>query len=625
MPGRHRQLRGPSEEEDSHNYIEDESEAITLEEESEPYEYNYKDVIFDYLYSKRVFFSGIAVLLVLSAIPLWNLSIVIVKPTGKEEQLPLASLSFSFSIWILLTVALEYCIEKVSLSQLRRARTSGAFWYYVNELSFFISFGIATVILHGYLSIAMGNFYVKTPYDLKFNMCDILKIILITILWLGVQKAIVKRISMSFNYNIYINRIKKCILFDFFLTLINNLDETDGGPVMDGEFGNDDESTVLVGMPDSAKALNTFIFEKKFRSRDAENLSLDAKRILLKEFQDMMKTTVSYSGSLPAILGKIRSISASRANKLVRKLIRTAKIDRIGDIGRYFKDQDVFEYILDQLGMSKDEKIERSNVVHIIEKAYKERFVINRSIEQVNAAIDKVAFCGKIGTFVFAAVAIYISAIENKSTIVGVVSTIFGAQFLNKIISENVIQSIMFLFVIHPFDIGDRVLIKLDSVEENLLVAELNVFSTLFYRWDGTSVFIPNYVLANHPISNVRRSGPMMETHSIQINASTDPSKLYVLKQMLLEFVRTNSEIYTDYVLVNYEKIEDSNKLFIKVLVQYQTNCQNYESYLKKRSCFIIELNRCLRMLDITYTLPVQKVKISKELCEEVEKSVRVN
>lgn len=624
MSSKFKHYRGHSEDEDSHNYIDDESEAMTFEEESEPYDYNYKDAVIDFLYSKRVIFSFLSICFACAAIIFWDIEFQVVAVSNEKKTVLAGTLLLVASATIAATVFLEYVLEKLSMRQLKKGRSNAAFWFYLNELSLYVAFGLMIIALHTYIGLYLFNFYIETPYSLKFYLYDALWISLLTTTVLGLERMVVKSISMSFNYNLYINRIKKCILFDFFVNLINHLHEIDGETSEALPSGGDEEA-VLAGGAESLHSLNMFIFEKKFRARDAESLSLDAKRILLKEFQEMLKTTVTYSGTLPMILGKIRSIALSKANNLVRKLIRTAKIEKIGDLSKYFANQEIFEYVLDQLDLSREEKVERSNIVRIIEKAYRERYIIYKSIEQINAAIDKVALVGQIAVFVAACIAMYTASIEDKmSTAASIVSTIFGAQFINRIISENMTKSLVLLFIIHPFDIGDRVLIMLNGTEENLIVAELNVFSTQFYRWDGTSIFIPNHILADLPISNIRRSGPMMETHSIQINSSTDPSKLYVLKQMILGFVRENSEIYTDYVLVNYEKIENSNKLFIKVLIQYQSNMQNYESYLKKRSYFIIELNRALKSLEITYTLPVQKIALNAAATEAVDKTVRI-
>ena len=56
---------------------------------------------------------------------------------------------------------------------------------------------------------------------------------------------------------------------------------------------------------------------------------------------------------------------------------------------------------------------------------------------------------------------------------------------------QEVLTSIIFLFVKHPFDIGDRVIIETD----HLTVKEINLLSTVFLDANGILVQAPNLVL----------------------------------------------------------------------------------------------------------------------------------
>lgn len=618
-----RRLIGFSDDEDSHNYVEDESDALTVEEGNEPYEYSIKDSLMDFLYSKRVFFSLLAVLCLVTAIFTWNVKID-TRDEADEEKVTQrgVGLGFMFSgMSVSFGVILDFILEHLSLLCLKRGgEYASATWYYISELSSYIAAAAVVVGVQIFLMFSYGNFHVIITNTFRFYCYSMIRTALITIILLSALKVGVQKISMSFNYNLYINRIKKCILFDFFINLITNIREDETGPQIRVSFDESDSEDARQLDVDGS-GLGTIIFQKKFRAKDLGNLSLAAKRLLLKEFRELVKNTMSYSGSQPVVFGKIRLISTKKANKLFRQLVRTDEIRKMGDLGQFFKDQKIFDYFLKQLDLERDEKLEKANIARIIEKAHREIYAVNKSLEQINSAIDKLAFCGRIVICISALIGAYISSTvtDKENSLATLISTFVGSQIFNRIVSDHVINSIIFLFIIHPFDISDRVLIKLDGTEENLVVAELNVFSTQFYRWDGTSVFIPNHVLHGNPITNLRRSGPLVETLSIQIDSSTDPGKLYVLKKMLLEFVREHSEIYTDYIMVNHEKIENSNKLFIKVLLQYQTNRQNHESYLKKRSFFIIELNRCLRSLGITYNLPVQRINLHPATARRLE------
>lgn len=601
-----RGIKNKRDDEDSHNYVDDESEALTIEEETEVYVYSYKDALMDFLYSKRVVFSILGFCLFLASFGFRNTKFITVTNEGFESILYASSVLLLTSISIFVVMGLDYLLEFFSHAQLKRSRGSGAFWFYTNELSFHISMITVITFTHVYLLINFQNFYIKNLFSLKVYIHDAYRIVIVTLLLIAAENALAKYVSMGFNYNHYVIRIRKCLLFDLFISLLDNLGESD---VLTEPAGSEDP--VVLADDRGITFPNLFVLQKKYRHKTLQNLDFSSKRILIKEFQRRAKDVVSYSGSLPLILGKIRLLASREANKLVRKLIRKKKISQMGEFSRHFANPETFEYIMKQLELNKEERIERSNITRIIERAYREQYMIYKSIYQINSAINKVTLFMQVVTFSISLLILYISGIEQLGTVFGTLSAFFGTQFISRIIPDSMIKSIIFLFAIHPFDIGDRILVKLKGEEENLVAAELNVFSTLFYRWDGTSVFVPNHLLADTPITNLRRSGATMESHSIQINARTEPAKLESLKQQLEDFCRAHSDVYTDYILINYEKIEDSHKLYIKVLMQYQTNRQNYESYLKKKTMFLLELNRLIEALDIKYNLPIQKISLS--------------
>lgn len=266
--------------------------------------------------------------------------------------------------------------------------------------------------------------------------------------------------------------------------------------------------------------------------------------------------------------------------------------------------------MLKHLNLKPETKLEKKLITELYEKYYRGLVMTSKNLEQINSAIGKIYKAAQIIVSIVTALIMFVSSEGQIGYVSGIVSTILGTQVVAKILSDNVMQSIIFLFIIHPFDIGDRVFLNINGIVENLIVAELNVFSTSFFRWDGTFFFIPNVVLINIPISNIRRSNCMRETHTVLGNSKTTPDKIQRLKELLKRFCSERKDIFTDNVSVNIERIENSEKILIKIIMQYQSNFQHYEYYLHKRSIFIYELNRCLKELKINYKQPIQKVKV---------------
>ncbi len=64
---------------------------------------------------------------------------------------------------------------------------------------------------------------------------------------------------------------------------------------------------------------------------------------------------------------------------------------------------------------------------------------------------------------------------------------------------SDVLTSIIFLFIRHPFDVGDRV--DIDDVAYT--VKEIRLLSTIFLNVDGVYVQVPNSVLNTHVSDNI--------------------------------------------------------------------------------------------------------------------------
>lgn len=94
---------------------------------------------------------------------------------------------------------------------------------------------------------------------------------------------------------------------------------------------------------------------------------------------------------------------------------------------------------------------------------------------------------------------------------------------------KTVFESIIFVFVMHPFDVGDRCVV--DGV--HMIVEEMNILTTVFLRYDNEKIYYPNSVLLTKPISNFRRSPDMADAVDFTIDASTPIDTISALKKAI--------------------------------------------------------------------------------------------
>ncbi|KAF6156041.1 hypothetical protein GIB67_004945 [Kingdonia uniflora] len=95
--------------------------------------------------------------------------------------------------------------------------------------------------------------------------------------------------------------------------------------------------------------------------------------------------------------------------------------------------------------------------------------------------------------------------------------------------AKTIFEAIIFVFVMHPFDVGDRCLI--DGVQ--MIVEEMNILTTVFLRYDNEKIYYPNTVLATKPISNFYRSPDMGDTIEFSVDVSTSMENIGALKSRI--------------------------------------------------------------------------------------------
>ncbi|KAK2993061.1 hypothetical protein RJ640_020006 [Escallonia rubra] len=122
--------------------------------------------------------------------------------------------------------------------------------------------------------------------------------------------------------------------------------------------------------------------------------------------------------------------------------------------------------------------------------------------------------------------------IATTKVLLFISSQIVVAAFIFGNTCKTVFESIVFVFCMHPFDVGDRCVI--DGVQ--MTVEEINILTTVFLRFDNEQIYYPNSVLATKPISNLQRSPEMSDSLEFTIDFTTPVEKIEVLKKGIARY-----------------------------------------------------------------------------------------
>ncbi|KAK4997536.1 hypothetical protein LTR66_003052 [Elasticomyces elasticus] len=156
----------------------------------------------------------------------------------------------------------------------------------------------------------------------------------------------------------------------------------------------------------------------------------------------------------------------------------------------------------------------------------------------------------------------------------------------------------IFLFVKHPYDVGDRV--DIDKVE--LIVQHVSLMYSVFRRVDSDkSVQIPHNVANRLWIENVSRSMAMKERLDIAVCAGTSSADILALREELEKFVTApeNKRDFQPELNIELISVGDMKQLDLRVEIRHKSNFSNELLRATRRNKFMCELLASMRRIPI--------------------------
>ncbi|KAF2761071.1 hypothetical protein EJ05DRAFT_251504 [Pseudovirgaria hyperparasitica] len=231
----------------------------------------------------------------------------------------------------------------------------------------------------------------------------------------------------------------------------------------------------------------------------------------------------------------------------------------------------------------------------------RERKSIATSMHDVDQAIN--VLDGLLSTVVLIIVVFIFIAFLNTNfvtTLATAGTALLSLSFVFAATTQEVLGSCIFLFVKHPYDVGDR--IDLTSGTDKLVVEHISLLFTTFRRvTNGKVVQIPNIVLNGIWIENISRSNAMRETISIFVAFDTTFADISLLKNEMQNFVRDkeNARDFMPDVDIDVADICEMNKMELKCEIRHKSNWANGVVAGTRRSKFMCALVLALRKVPI--------------------------
>ncbi|KAK1370626.1 Mechanosensitive ion channel protein [Heracleum sosnowskyi] len=174
--------------------------------------------------------------------------------------------------------------------------------------------------------------------------------------------------------------------------------------------------------------------------------------------------------------------------------------------------------------------------------------------------------------------------IATTKVLVFLSSQLVAAAFLFGNTCKTIFEAIIFVFVMHPFDVGARCVI--DGVQ--MIVEEMNILTTVFLRYDMEKIYYPNSVLATKPISNFYRSPDMGDSLEFSINFRTPVEKIGSLKDKIKKYLERTPQFWHPNHNMVVKEIENVNNIKMALFFNHTMNFQDYGEKIRRRSELMI-------------------------------------
>ncbi|KAL7228718.1 hypothetical protein ACSBR2_007422 [Camellia fascicularis] len=163
--------------------------------------------------------------------------------------------------------------------------------------------------------------------------------------------------------------------------------------------------------------------------------------------------------------------------------------------------------------------------------AFRERRALALTLNDTKTAINKLHHkVNVLVVIVIAVVSLFILEIATSRFLFLISSQIIVVAFIFGNSCKTVFEAIVFLFVMHPYDVGDQC--EIDGVQ--MVVEEMNILTTVFLRLDNQKIIYPNSILSTKPISNDYRSRDMGDSIDFCVHIATPIEKIAIIRQRII-------------------------------------------------------------------------------------------
>ena len=412
-----------------------------------------------------------------------------------------------------------------------------------------------------------------------------------------VEKIIIQLIAISFHLRTYADRIEINKFQIGSLTKLYTFSKE--------KIAMDDAEFEQQGGPSGARTPGQALNEAKIVAKEGFRQFGDVAGKVAGDFTGRKVTKSTHPTQV--VLTLLSSTSGSQV--LARRLYRTFAREDIetviaDDLRPAFENDDEATAAFTMFDKDMNGDISMEELEAVCVEIGRERKSITASLKDLDSVVGKL---DDVFMFIVCVIVILVFISLISTSAAGVLtsagSAVLALSWLFSATAQEFLQSVIFVFVKHPFDVGDRVGIYGNTGSmlkgDDYFVKEISLLYTEFKKMEGHIVQAPNSYLNTLFILNQRRSGGLAEAVSITIKFGTTLEQIDGLRTKLLEFVTSEKREYQSNILTELRDIVDVHSMNMNVVFFYKSNWQNEGLRLARRNKFICAMMVTMQELGI--------------------------
>ncbi|KAJ1036834.1 hypothetical protein NDA10_006128 [Ustilago hordei] len=218
---------------------------------------------------------------------------------------------------------------------------------------------------------------------------------------------------------------------------------------------------------------------------------------------------------------------------------------------------------------------------------HRERLALQLSMRDVDSAVGRLDSIFMSVFILIAAIIIAAMLSVAFSTLVTSFGTlILGLSWLIGTTAQETLGAIIFLFIKHPYDVGDRV----DIGDDQYIVKEMRLLTTVFKTTNGKNVMVSHNQLATKPIVNLRRSGAIEETFKFEVAYNTSFAQIEALRTKMVHWLEGEKRDFLPGLDINVIDFQDQGSLLLSAGIRYKSNWQQGGLKAQRRNRWLCQL-----------------------------------